>query len=206
MSKRPAITYADSQADLPSNDFAERLRELRITRLFAANGNESQEPKRPGRAQMRDPSMVEQDRPYPAPRPTPDFAADVDAASFNARWEAERTRAAHSLPPTKGEKTMSDDITQRPQETLREGSLKAAIWRNESERGAYHSVTLARTYKDRERNLQDTSSFSAKDMLGLSELARGAHHHAHDLDRAAFKEQRQQQASQGREQDQDRSR
>jgi hypothetical protein len=28
------------------------------------------------------------------------------------------------------------------------------------------------------------------DMLGLSELARRAHHEVHELDRAAFKEQR----------------
>ncbi len=86
---------------------------------------------------------------------------------------------------------MTDDTKNRPAETLREGSLKAAIWRNESERGAYHSVTLARTYKDHDGNLHDTSSFRASDMLGLSELARRAHHETHDLDRAAFKEQRQ---------------
>lgn len=82
------------------------------------------------------------------------------------------------------------DDPRRPMETLREGPLKAAIWRNEGEHGAYHAVTLARTYKDRDGNLQDTSSFRAKDMLGLSELARRAHHHAHDLDREAFKERR----------------
>lgn len=82
----------------------------------------------------------------------------------------------------------------RPEETVREGPLKAAIWRNDNENGAYHSVTVARTYKDRDGNLQDTQSFRAKDMLGLSELARRAHHHAHELDRAAFKEQRQAQA------------
>lgn len=96
---------------------------------------------------------------------------------------------------------MSDDTEdkRRPEEVLREGSLKAAIWRNESEQGAYHSVTVARTYKDREGQLQDTSSFRAKDMLGLAELARRAHHNTHELDREAFKEMRQsQQQEQGR--------
>lgn len=94
---------------------------------------------------------------------------------------------------------MSEDHTtpRRPEETLREGPLKAAIWRNEGENGAYHSVTLARTYKDREGNLQDTQSFRPKDMLGLSELTRRAHHNAHELDRAAFKEMRQSQQQQG---------
>lgn len=92
---------------------------------------------------------------------------------------------------------MSDTDRNPPAETLREGPLKAAIWRNESENGAYHSVTLARTYKDKDGNLQDTSSFRAKDMLGLSELARRAHHDASDRDRAAFKEHRMAQAEQG---------
>jgi len=101
---------------------------------------------------------------------------------------------------------MSEDIKNRPAETLHEGSLKAAIWRNESERGAYHSVTLARTYKDQEGNLQDTSSFRAQDMLGLAELARQAHHHTNDLDREAFKEQRQAQEQQAPVQNQGHSR
>ena len=91
---------------------------------------------------------------------------------------------------------MSDDPRNPPAETLREGPLKAAIWRNESETGPYHSVTLARTYKDQEGNLQDTSSFRAKDMLGLSELARRAHHEVHERDRAAFKEHRLAQSEQ----------
>jgi len=101
---------------------------------------------------------------------------------------------------------MSDDTKNRPAETLREGSLKAAIWRNESERGAYHSVTLARTYKDQDGNFHDTSSFRAQDMLGVAELARQAHHHTNNLDREAFKEQRQAQEQQAPAQNQGQSR
>lgn len=87
---------------------------------------------------------------------------------------------------------MSDDNTkpQRPEDTLREGPLKAAIWRNENDNEVYHSVTLARTYKDQEGNLRDTQNFRPKDMLGLSELTRRAHHHAFELDREVFKERR----------------
>lgn len=88
------------------------------------------------------------------------------------------------------DQAFNDHAKNRPAETLREGPLKAAIWRNEGENGAYHSVTIARTYKDRDGELRDTSSFRAKDMLSLSELARRAHHHAHDLDREAFKDRR----------------
>lgn len=95
---------------------------------------------------------------------------------------------------------MSDEDRTPPAEALREGPLKAAIWRNESESGAYHSVTLARTYKDKEGNLRDTSNFRAKDMLGLSELARRAHHEVHERDREAFKEHRVAQSEQGQRQ------
>lgn len=203
MADRQPITYADTVPDLPLSDFAKRLQELRVARLFAeratANQNNRQSQRQPT-SHIAEQSMVEKDHPFPRPRPSPDFAAEVDAASFDARLEAERKRhtQSYSPQPQTGETAMSDDKenTRRPEETLREGSLKAAIWRNEGEHGAYHSVTVARTYKDREGNLQDTQSFRAKDMLGLSELARRAHHSTHDLDREAFKEKRTQQQEQ----------
>ncbi len=102
------------------------------------------------------------------------------------------------------ESNHDDHSKTRPVENLREGPLKAAIWRNESEKGAYHSVTLARTYKDKNGEPRDTNSFRAKDMLGVSELARRAHHHSHDLDREAFKEQRRGEQNQDRSQDRSR--
>lgn len=218
MPKRQPITYADARDDLPQSAFAKRLRDLRIARTFeAANSNTpskafakalAEAPQHPAHtlAHMDERSMVERESPHPAPRPTPDFAADVDAAIFDARWEAERRRARPDPEPQPGEQIMSDTPKNPPVETLREGPLKAALWRNESERGAYHSVTLARTYKDRDGQIQDTSSFRAKDMLGLSELARRAHHHTHDLDRTAFKEQRQAQEEQARSQKPDHTR
>ena len=92
----------------------------------------------------------------------------------------------------------------RPVESLQEGPLKAAIWRNEGEKGAYHSVTLARIYKDRNGELRNTNSFRAKDMLGLSELSRRAHHHTNDLDREAFKEQRRDDPQPSQQQNRDR--
>ena len=45
-------------------------------------------------AQRHGSSMVERDNPHPAPRPSPDMAADVDRAAFNAAWEREQRRAA----------------------------------------------------------------------------------------------------------------
>ena len=99
---------------------------------------------------------------------------------------------------------MADETTNRPEETLREGQLKAAIWRNESEKGAYHQVTLSRTYKDRDGNLRDTGSFRSQDMLGLAELARRTHHRVQDLDREVFKAQRRGDPEPDRDQTRDR--
>ncbi|MEM9238474.1 MAG: hypothetical protein AAGB07_00735 [Pseudomonadota bacterium] len=193
MSKRPSITFANSQPDLPGSDFAERLKELRIQRLFAANSNQRNEstPKRAIPHAAREPTMVEQEHPHPRPRPSMDIADEVDAASHTARLETERARVFKFNQTMKGQHmSQEDDTKQRPQETLREGSLKAAIWRNEGENGPYHSVTVSRTYKDRDGNLQDTQSFRPKDLLGLSELARRAHHNANEHEHAAFKERR----------------
>lgn len=159
MPNRPPITYADALSDLPQSDFAKRLAELRIARVFeAANSNAREEVPKP--PPQKDLSMVAQERPHPVLKPTPNMAAEVDEHSFNTRWDAERLRATHARlsHSQQGDHVMSEDkdAPRRPTETLREGSLKAAIWRNESENGAYHSVTVARTYKDRDGNLQDT--------------------------------------------------
>lgn len=193
MAKTP-ITFANAHPDLPGNEFVERLRHLRLQRQFAANSNAREAAAKP--PPQKELSMVAQEQPHPVLKPSPQLAAEVDAKSFNRRWRAEQHRAAASSNPPQPQKgqTMSDDHTNRPTETLREGALKAAIWRNESETGAYHTVTVARTYKDKDGNLQDTSSLRGKDMLSLAELARRTHHETRDLDREAFKEQRRAQA------------
>ena len=95
MSKREPITYADAQPALPPSDFAKRLAELRIARTFeAANTNDRSTSQRPP-THTAEKSMVEQDQPRPAPRPTLPFADDVDAASFNDRWAASNRRQVH---------------------------------------------------------------------------------------------------------------
>ncbi len=100
-----------------------------------------------------------------------------------------------------------------PEHTLRDAHLKASIWRNEGEKGAYYTTTLARTYKDEQGNLHDTQSFSKNDLLKVAELARGAYNHINDLHRGqsqshnagdgdareAFREKRQEKNASQRE-------
>ena len=103
--------------------------------------------------------------------------------------------------------------TKAPEHTLRDAHLKASIWRNEGEKGAYYTTTLARTYQDEQGNLRDTHSFSKNDLLKVAELARGAYNHINeqyrgqsqsrdageDKDREAFREKRQEKAEPQRE-------
>ncbi len=79
----------------------------------------------------------------------------------------------------------------RPVDTLRDGQVKASIWRNTSDKGAFFTTTLARTYKDAEGNLRDTQNFRADDLLRLGELTRQAHHRSNELRREEFSRSRE---------------
>lgn len=79
---------------------------------------------------------------------------------------------------------MSKKTKQRPVETLRDGALKASIWRNESENGAFFAVTFARTYRNGDGDLNDTESFSGSQLLRLARLADKAYDRTSKLIRA----------------------
>lgn len=68
----------------------------------------------------------------------------------------------------------------KPVEVIRDGNLKASIFRNEGEKGPFFSTTLARTYTD-DRGMHDTNVFSGTDLLRVSELARKAYSTSRDL-------------------------
>jgi hypothetical protein len=70
-----------------------------------------------------------------------------------------------------------------PRDVLRDGNLKASIWRNEAERGPFYSATLSRTYRDQEGELRDTHSFAGTELLRVSELARKAYDRTQELRR-----------------------
>jgi len=80
---------------------------------------------------------------------------------------------------------MAKETKQRPVETLRDGAIKAAIWKNESENGAFFAVTFARTYKNGGGDLKDTDSFSGTQLLRLARLADKAYDRAAKLTKAA---------------------
>ncbi|MCG8604367.1 hypothetical protein MJD09_05125 [bacterium] len=65
--------------------------------------------------------------------------------------------------------------TNKPADTLRDGSVRATIWPNQTEKGTFHSVTLDRTYTDADGNVKNTHSFSGADLLKVSRLAEQAY-------------------------------
>ena len=81
----------------------------------------------------------------------------------------------------------------RPVDTLRDGNLKASIWRNEGENGASYSTTFARVWRDDQGRWHDSQSYSGTDMLRLGELSRSAYHRTNELRREHTLEQSQEQ-------------
>ena len=71
----------------------------------------------------------------------------------------------------------------QPRDILRDGNLKASIWRNEGEKGPFYSANLARVYRDDQGELRDSQSFSGGDLLRVSELARKTYDRTQELRR-----------------------
>jgi hypothetical protein len=62
----------------------------------------------------------------------------------------------------------------RPIHEVRLGSIKAAVWRNDTESGVRYNVTFSRLYKDND-SWKSTDSFGRDDLLLLRKVADHAH-------------------------------
>ncbi|MEZ5691648.1 MAG: hypothetical protein R3D71_08295 [Rickettsiales bacterium] len=89
-----------------------------------------------------------------------------------------------------------------PADTLRDTNLKATIWKNEGEKGAYYNTTLAKTYQDQDGNYRDTNIFAQNDLLRISELARSAYNRVGELRRENNRQLPEQAPQQGAEKQQ----
>ncbi|MBL6705824.1 MAG: hypothetical protein ISQ06_06905 [Planctomycetaceae bacterium] len=59
--------------------------------------------------------------------------------------------------------------------TIKAGrGVKAKIWENTTENGAWKNITITRTYKDDQGDLQDSTSFSRDDLLHVAYAAQKA--------------------------------
>ena len=62
-------------------------------------------------------------------------------------------------------------MANKPTKTLRDGSIKATIWKNEGEKGTFYRVNFTRGYKDADGNRKDSDSFSGSELLQIAHLA-----------------------------------
>jgi hypothetical protein len=62
----------------------------------------------------------------------------------------------------------------RPIHEVRLGSIKAAVWKNDTEAGVRYNATFSRLYKDGD-TWQSTDSFGRDDLLLLGKVADQAH-------------------------------
>lgn len=63
---------------------------------------------------------------------------------------------------------------QKPIHEVRIGNVKAAVWKNETEKGPYYNVTFSRSYKDGEK-WHSSDSFGRDELLTVAKVADLAH-------------------------------
>lgn len=63
---------------------------------------------------------------------------------------------------------------QKPTHEIRLGTIKAAVWKNETESGVRYNVTFTRLYRDGDQ-WKSTDNFGRDDLLVLSKVADQAH-------------------------------
>lgn len=67
---------------------------------------------------------------------------------------------------------------QKPVHEVRLGSIKAAVWKNETEAGVRYNATLSRIYKDGD-SWKSTASFGRDDLLIVGKVADQVHSWIH---------------------------
>jgi hypothetical protein len=63
----------------------------------------------------------------------------------------------------------------RPIHEIRHRQIRAAIWPNPTEKGVMYSVTVSRSYKDKDGKWHDTQSFRFDDLLTVAKALTDAH-------------------------------
>ena len=66
------------------------------------------------------------------------------------------------------------DTKKRPAHSLRIGSVRCAIWRNDGANGSWYAVTLERLYKEGDE-WKSSASFGRDDLLVAAKVADQAH-------------------------------
>ena len=84
---------------------------------------------------------------------------------------------------------MTTNTNNKPIETIRDGSIKATIWKNFGDNGNFYTVQITRTWKDDQANFHDADSFSGSQLLRVAHLAAKAYDRTAELRRDAKEEE-----------------
>lgn len=76
---------------------------------------------------------------------------------------------------------MTTNTNNKPAATIRDGAIKATIWKNKGEKGDFHSIRFTRTWKDDKGNYQDSDNFTGAELLRVAYLATKAYEHLASL-------------------------
>ena len=96
-----------------------------------------------------------------------------------------------------------DTARNKPVEVLRDGPLKVSIFRNQSERGEYHSLDPSRIYTDDDGNVREAKTLRGTEALRMAHLLTKGYDRIGEF-KTAMKQERK--PARGRERDTDRRR
>ena len=68
-------------------------------------------------------------------------------------------------------------MADKPIKKFRIGFIQAAVWKNDGTNNPFYTVTLQRSYKDDNGQLQNTEQLGAADLLNAAELLKRAEQH-----------------------------
>ncbi len=77
--------------------------------------------------------------------------------------------------------TKNTEPANKPIDVVKDGKMKATIWKNEGENGARYSVQLSRIWKDEAGEFHNSDSFSGTELLRVARLANIAYNRVVDL-------------------------
>jgi len=77
----------------------------------------------------------------------------------------------NTKPKQKGETKMAEN---KPVHTVRIGTTRASVWKNEGKKGTWFNVSVTRSYLDG-NDWKETSQFRPDDLLVLAKVADLAH-------------------------------
>jgi hypothetical protein len=67
--------------------------------------------------------------------------------------------------------TTNTETKKAPVDKIRAGSVSASIWENVTEKGTRTSVTVQRSYKDKDGKWRNVDSYSGPELLELAHVA-----------------------------------